>query len=67
MNWNTILTAADLDAFHRNGHDLAFASRERAFYQSRTAAQLASLAAQAWNANERTAYVLARSYAALAA
>jgi hypothetical protein len=67
MNWNTILSRSDIDAHHQltASLDPAFADRERAFYASRSDNQLRTLAAQSWNCNERTAYVLARSYLAL--
>lgn len=67
--WNTILTAVELDAYHAMTAKLdpRFAREEQAWYKGRTAAQLRSDAAGAWNCNNSTAYQLARSYAALAA
>lgn len=65
--WHTLLTRAELEARHAltASLDPRFAAGERAFYESRSKAQLACLAAGAWDANEPTAYQLARSYAAL--
>ena len=66
--WNTILTAAELDAHYAltASLDPRFAKSERDFYESRTINQLRVLAAQAWDCNEPTGYQLARSYLALA-
>lgn len=66
--WNTILTAAELDAHYAltTSLDPRFAKGERTFYESRTPAQLRVLAAQAWDCCEPTGYQMARSYAALA-
>ncbi len=65
--WSHILSASELDSFHAltASLDPAFADSERAFYLSRTKAQLGSLAAGAWYANEPTGYQLARSYLAM--
>lgn len=67
--WNKILTAAELEAHHAltASIDPAFARKERAFYASRTPAQLEGLAAGAWYANEPTGYMLAKSYLAAVA
>lgn len=66
--WNTILTATALDARHAltASLDPRFAKEERAFYESRTSAQLRALAAQAWDCCDPTGYQMAQSYAALA-
>lgn len=66
--WSVVLSGAQLDALHAltASLDPRFAAGERAFYLSRTPAQLRTLAVQAWDANEPTTYQLARSYAATA-
>ena len=66
--WNHILTREEITARHALTAklDLAFANRERKFYETRTKAQLGTLASQAWNCNSPDGYQLARSYAALA-
>ncbi len=65
--WSTLLNRAEIDAYHAltASPDPAFAAREQAFYASRTASQLATLASGAWCANDATTYQLSRSYAAL--
>jgi FkbM family methyltransferase len=65
--WSDILPPAALEAHYAltASLDPRFAKSERDFYESRTFNQLKALAAQAWDANEPTAYQLARSYAAL--
>ncbi len=67
MNWNQILTAAEIEVYHALTAqiDPGFARKECEWYASRTLNQLSVAASQAWRANERTGYVLARSYAAL--
>lgn len=67
MQWHQILTREELEAHHAltASLDPRFARREREFYSTRTASQLRTLAAQAWNGNLRDGYVLARSYAAI--
>lgn len=66
--WNTILTAAELDARYAftASLDPRFAKGERDFYESRTINQLRVLAAQAWNCNDPTGYQMAQSYLTLA-
>lgn len=68
MEWHQILTSEEIAAYHNltASLDPRFARGEREFYQSRTKSQLETLAVQSWDGNQRTAYVLARSYAALA-
>lgn len=65
VGWYDILTPRQLAAYHEMtaSLDRRFAKGEREFYESRTREQLQTLAAQAFAANERFAYVLARSYA----
>lgn len=65
--WAHILSPAEIDAHHAltASIDPRFAATDRAFYESRTGAQLANLAAGAWNCNDPTGYQVARSYAAL--
>jgi hypothetical protein len=65
--WNTILTAAELNAYYAltASLDLRFAKDERTFYESRTPAQLQVLAAQAWDCCDPTGYQMARSYNSL--
>lgn len=68
MEWHQILTREEIAAYHAltASLDPRFARADAEFYASRTKLQLQTLAAQAWNGNIRHAYVLARSYAALA-
>ena len=65
--WHHILTADELTSSYALTAKLdpAFAAQARAFYDSRSAAQLDVLAAQAWNGNNPTSYQLARSHRAL--
>lgn len=67
MQWNDMLSA---DALHSYFHEMAKLDRATAhksldWYRVRTRAQLEAAAAQAWNANDREGYVLARSFAQL--
>jgi hypothetical protein len=64
--WSHILNRQEIDAYHSltASIDPSFAAKDRAFYESRTDAQLDTLAAQAWNSNQPTPYQLARSYRA---
>ena len=64
--WNQILTSEEIAAHYALTAkiDPSFAARDRAFYESRTALQLSTLAAQAWDCCEPTSYQMARSYAA---
>lgn len=66
--WTHILNREEIAARHALTArlDPAFAARERAFYETRTKAQLETLASQAWDCNSPTGYQMARSYAALA-
>jgi hypothetical protein len=66
--WSDILFPAEIEARYAltASLDPRFAKSERDFYEGRTLNQLKALVAQAWDANEPTAYQLARSYAALA-
>ena len=68
-HWNTIQTAAEIEARFADiaKLDMNFAAKERAFYSTRTLAQLRVLAAQAWDCNSSESYMLARSFAALTA
>lgn len=67
--WTEVLSPAELAA--RTAFtatlDPAFAARDKAFYDSRTAAQLRSLVAQAWKTNQADSYQVARSYLELKA
>jgi hypothetical protein len=65
--WNTILTAAELDEHYKltASLDPYFAAEERAFYESRTAEQLRAHAQEAWNCCDPDGYQLALSHAAL--
>ncbi len=65
--WNTILTAAELDRHYKLLAlvDSYFAAEQRAFYESRTVEQLRAHAQEAWNCCSPTGYQLARSHAAL--
>ena len=58
--------APEIEAYHTltAGIDPAFATGERAFYETRTAGQLRALMHQAWLCNQGDAYLLARSYLA---
>jgi hypothetical protein len=64
--WNTILTPAEIEASHACTAQLdpAFAARDRAWYQARTANELRSAMVQAWNCSEAGAYQMACSYLA---
>lgn len=65
--WVHILSQAEIDLRHtlRASIDPRFATADRAFYESRTAAQLQGIAAGAWNCNDSTTYQMARSYLTL--
>ena len=62
--WNTILTAAELDAHYALTAKLdpSFAKNDRAFWESRTATQLKVLRSQAWNCNDADIYQMASTY-----
>lgn len=66
--WTETLDASGLAAHYAVTAKLdpRFAREEREFYETRSAAQLRALAAGAWNANNSTGYMLARSYLAMA-
>jgi hypothetical protein len=66
--WTNILTAEQIEASHAATAKLdpAFARRDRDFYRARTANELRSLAAQAWNCCNADSYQMARSYLAIA-
>jgi hypothetical protein len=68
IHWNTVLTAEQIEEYFQLTYKLdpRFARLEREFWQSRTAPQLAALAAGAWRSNDRETFVMAKSYAALA-
>lgn len=64
-NWTAQpLTVPEIAAWHAATAKLdpGFAYRQAEFYEGRTAAQLRSLAAGAWDANNYDGYILARSY-----
>lgn len=65
--WSHVLSQAEINAYHAltASLDPAYASGERAWYESRTVNQLKVAAAQAWDANIPTAYQLAKSYLVL--
>lgn len=65
--WTDILSAEQIAAYHARTAELdrGFAARDKAFWEGRTAAQLSSLRAGAWDANDSTTYQLARSYIAM--
>jgi len=65
--WSEILNAAQLKAYHARTAQLdpAFAAKQAAFYESRSADQLDVLTSQAWESNTPDTYQLARSYRAL--
>lgn len=67
MQFNDILSADQLLAYFRAMHvlDPAMARKSLDWYRTKTRAQLEEAASQAWYANEREAYVLAKSFAAL--
>ncbi len=66
MKWDTVLTPAGIDAYHvlTEALDPAFAHKERKWYESRDHDELAALAKGAWDSNNKTTYVLAKSYIA---
>lgn len=65
--WMDLMTAEELAARTAETAKLdpAFAARDKAFYESRTAGDLRSLATQAWNCSQSEGYQVARSYLAL--
>jgi hypothetical protein len=66
FGWSTIPTDADIDAAHALtvSLDPRFAREARAFWESRTAAQLCAARAQAWDCCEPEPYAKARYYLA---
>lgn len=64
--WVKIINAAEIAAYHAMTAkiDPRFAKSEAAFYASCTANRLRVLIAQAWDCNDSTAYMVARSYLA---
>lgn len=64
--WTHILSAAELTALYEltASLDPAFAREWRDFYESRTEAQLESLAAGAWLCNDDDGWQMARSWRA---
>lgn len=67
--WTDILSADQIAALYALTAtlDARFAASEREFWESRTAAELRSLKAGAWDANDSTTYQMARSYLAVLA
>jgi hypothetical protein len=69
IEWNTVLTAAQIEEYLTTMAKLdpAFAANSRKFWETRTPDQLRVIRVQAWDYNGRENYVLANSYLALAA
>jgi hypothetical protein len=67
-DWHHIKSRTELEASWKltASLDPAFANSERDFWESRTVAQLESLRAGAYRANDVTGYSLARAYLAIA-
>ena len=65
--WSTVLTAAELDAYHSStaALDQSFATKQKEFYEAQTVGSLSALMHQAWLCNDGDGYQLARSYKAL--
>jgi hypothetical protein len=68
LEWNTILSPEQIEAFHNRTAkiDPRFAKEDRDFMNARSVAELHALAAQSWLTNQKTPYVMARSYIARA-
>jgi hypothetical protein len=66
-HWNTILTPAEIDAYHARTAELdpGFAAHDRAWYRSRTENQLWDSMAQNWRCSCGESYQMARSYLAM--
>lgn len=65
--WTTVLTAAELDAYHSSTATLDpnFAAKQKQFYEAQSVGSLSALMHQSWLCNEADGYQLARSYKAL--
>lgn len=63
-DWNTVLTATQLEAYYAElaRRDALYARSTRDFWETRLIGELRTLVWGAWAANDRTSYVLARSY-----
>lgn len=67
FEWSTVLDETELASHHAHTAtiDARFAKAEQSFYAAQSVNSLRALASRCWYCNDRTGYVLAKSYLAL--